>query len=156
MATPREVREAAMQLLFAHDLHGELRETDMAAYWELHNADAGLRKRAENLARDVSEKLAQIDGLIAGATQNYAFDRINVVDRNIMRIAVFELLHRRDVPPRVVMNEAIEIARKFATEESGRFVNGVVDRIAKSSLGPEALLRREGPGKHPAASKQNP
>jgi N utilization substance protein B len=151
MIKPREVREAAMQLLFAHDLNGELRDEDVAVYWSLHSAGEALRKRAEKLAHDVIKHLSELDELIAGAVQNYSFERINIVDKNILRIAVYELLHLPDVPPRVVMNEAIEIARRFATEESGRFVNGVVDRIAKTKLGPDALQRRDGPPKPKAA-----
>ena len=144
MAKPREVREAAMQLLFAHDLHGQMQGEDLPGYWELHNADVQLRERAEKLAGDVISHLGEIDELIAGALQNFAFERVNIVDRNIMRIAIYELLHRPDVPPRVVVNEAIEIALRFATEESGRFVNGVIDRIAKLKLGPDVFQRRSG------------
>ncbi|HEY2572825.1 MAG TPA: transcription antitermination factor NusB, partial [Verrucomicrobiaceae bacterium] len=73
-----------------------------------------------------------IDETITASVQNYSFDRLNSVDRNILRLGVYELLHKPDVPHAVVINEAIEIAGRFATEESARFVNGVLDRVAKT------------------------
>lgn len=132
MVKRRDIREAAMQLLFAHDLHGELREEDRTAFWSLHNARPELREAAEAMVRDIAAHLGEIDSTIAGSSDNYALDRINTVDRNILRLAVYELLHRHDVPIPAVINEAIEIARRFATEDSARFVNGLLDRIAKA------------------------
>lgn len=120
-----------MQLLFARDLHGELREEDIGVFWQLHSANQSTREQSEKLAAEVFAHLPEIDGTISGAVVNFSFDRINTVDRNVLRLAVYELLHKTDVPVAVVINEAIEIARRFATEDSARFVNGVLDRIAK-------------------------
>ena len=121
-----------MQLLFAHDLHGQLRDEDREAFWQLHSAMPKLRQQAEKMARDIMAHLPVIDETITAAVQNYSFDRLNSVDRNILRLGTYELLHKPDVPHAVVINEAIEIANRFATEESARFVNGVLDRIAKN------------------------
>ncbi len=131
MVKKREIREAAMQLLFARDLHGELRDADLEVFWTLHSAKQATRELSEKLAAEVFKHLPEIDGTISGAVENFSFDRINTVDRNILRLAVYELMHKADVPVPVVINEAIEIARRFATEDSARFVNGVLDRIAK-------------------------
>lgn len=135
MIKRREIREAAMQLLFACDLHGELRDGDRDAFWQLHSATPKLRERAETLVRGIMTNLPEIDETIAASVQNYSFDRLNSVDRNILRLGTYELLHKPDVPHAVVISEAIEIANRFATEESARFVNGVLDRIAKITRG---------------------
>jgi transcription antitermination protein NusB len=131
MIKRREIREAAMQLLFAHDLHGELRDEDREAFWGLHSARPQLRVQAEEMVRGIMAALPEIDELITASVQNYSFDRINSVDRNILRLGTYELLRKPDVPHAVVINEAIEIASRFATDESARFVNGVLDRIAR-------------------------
>ena len=120
-----------MQLLFAHDLHGELRDEDRDAFWQLHSAVPKLRQQAEAMTQGIMANLPEIDETITASVQNYSFDRLNSVDRNILRLGTYELLHKPDVPHAVVINEAIEIANRFATEESARFVNGVLDRIAK-------------------------
>ena len=122
-----------MQLLFAHDLHGGWSGEERAAFWELHSAAPQLRDEAETMAHDIVAHLPEIDETIAASVQNYSFDRLNSVDRNILRLGVYELLYRPDVPHAVVINEAIEIAGRFATEESARFVNGVLDRVAQSA-----------------------
>lgn len=133
MGRQREIREAAMQLLFAAELHGELRPEDTEAFWTLHSARAPIKAGAEELAKAILGHLPETDEAIAGALQNFSFDRLNNVDRNILRLAVYELLHKPEVPVRVVINEGIEIARRYATEESAKFVNGVLDRIAKTA-----------------------
>lgn len=132
MGRLREIREAAMQLLFASELHGELRPEDCEAFWTLHSAKPAIRNSAESLARDILAHLPETDEAITGALQNFSFERLNNVDRNILRLAVYELMHKPDVPVRVAINEAIEIARRFATEDSAKFVNGVLDRIART------------------------
>jgi N utilization substance protein B len=133
MGRQREIREAAMQLLFAAELHGELRPEDTAAFWTLHSAREPVKKGAEELAKAIMENLPQTDEAISGALQNFSFDRLNNVDRNVLRLSVYELFHKPDVPVRVVINEGIEIARRYATEDSAKFVNGVLDRIAKTA-----------------------
>lgn len=131
MGRQRDIREAAMQLLFASELHGELRPEDCEAFWSLHSAKPSIRSGAEELARSILSQLPAVDEAIVGALQNFSFERLNNVDRNILRLAVYELMHKPDVPVRVAINEAIEIARRFATEDSAKFVNGVLDRIAR-------------------------
>lgn len=121
-----------MQLLFAHDLQNELRDEDRDAFWQLHSAKPGLREQAERMTLEIMANLPEIDEMITASVQNYSFDRLNSVDRNILRLGTYELLHTPAVPPAVVINEAIEIAGRFATDESARFVNGVLDRIARS------------------------
>jgi transcription antitermination protein NusB len=127
----REGREAALQLLFFWDLnlHEPLTELDLDGFWKLRTAAPNVRVFAVALARGVIERQTEIDEKISRCTANYELRRISAVDRNVLRIAIYEMLHVPDVPPIVAINEAIDIAKKYGTEESGRFVNGVLDRV---------------------------
>ena len=86
---------------------------------------------AEELARGVIDHHKEIDPLIAKYAENWEIDRMGTVDRNAMRIAVFEMLYRDDIPPVVSINEAVELAKAYSSSESGKFVNGILDRIRK-------------------------
>ena len=121
-----------MQLLFAHDLNGEISDEERDAFWTLHSAKPTVRAHAEVTVKAIIAHLTEIDEAIASVVQNFRMERLIAVDRNILRCAVYELLHMPDVPPPVVMDEAIEISKKFGTEESGKFVNGILDKIAKA------------------------
>ena len=100
-------------------------------FWARHPVDEGLRAFASSLVRGVMREQRLIDKRIAESTERWDLDRLAVVDRNILRVAVYELLFEPAVPAKVAINEAIEIAKKFGTRESSRFVNGVLDRIHK-------------------------
>jgi N utilization substance protein B len=131
MGKRREGREAALQLLFHWDLNqrGPLVEKDLDQFWELRPATASIRQFAIGLVHGVINKQASIDERIKRHTANYEIRRISAVDRNILRMAIYEMFYALEVPPIVAINEAIEIAKRFGTVESGRFVNGVLDRI---------------------------
>jgi len=109
MGARREGREAAVQFLYQRDLNAGTNAETLEAFWELRPAN--------------------IDERIRQSASNYDLHRIAAVDRNILRIAIYEMLFCPDVPPVVSINEAIEIAKRFGSDESGRFVNGVLDRI---------------------------
>lgn len=132
MGTRRKARELALQFLYQLDLGGDRDPGPHAAeFWARHPADQEARDYADDLVRGTKAGQARIDALIARCAEHWELERMAVVDRNILRAAVYELLSRTDVPPQVAINEAIEIAKKFGTRESGRFVNGVLDRIAR-------------------------
>ena len=137
MGRRREGREAAVQYLVAHESQSTEPEKSITAgdeaFWDLHMAKKGARAFAEELIKGVLGHLAEIDPLIEKTVENYRMERLTGVDRNIIRLAVYELLHATDAPPPVVINEAIEIAKKFGTNDSASFVNGILDRIAKAS-----------------------
>lgn len=130
MGKRREGREAAVQYLFAHELHGEPSPEEREGFWGLHNARAGARDYAESLIRGTLSHQREIDDHLAAVLENFRIDRLANVDRNILRLAVFELMCVDDVPAPVIINEAIEIAKKFGATESGGFVNGILDRVA--------------------------
>ena len=131
MGRRREGREVALQLLFHWDLNVQqsLSVAELDLFWEFRPAAPGVRTFAINLLVGVTACQAAIDEKITKYTANYELRRISAVDRNILRMAIYEMLFADDVPPIVAINEAIDIAKKFGTEESGKFVNGVLDRV---------------------------
>jgi len=100
-------------------------------FWSLHPVDPDVRCFVETLVRGTKQHQPSIDDLISRATEHWSLGRMAIVDRNILRQGVFELLWAPDVPPSVAINEALEVAKKFSTHESSRFINGVLDRIHK-------------------------
>jgi len=126
----RAGREAAVQLLYLRDLNSELdNDQNVRNFWAIRNAPDAVKEFCEELARGTLQSLPEIDDLLAKHTHHYELDRLSAVDRNILRLAVYEMLHRLDIPPVVSINEAIEIAKSMGTEESGRFVNGILDHL---------------------------
>lgn len=137
MGNRRKARECALQLLY--DLEFDVtdgRETQQAfeSYWHCF-PDKGqvtdeVRGFAEALVLGVREHDDEIDGYIQSASTNWKLERMAIVDRNILRIATFELRHLPDIPPKVSLNEAIEIAKRYGSEDSGSFINGILDKIS--------------------------
>lgn len=126
----RQSREYALQILYQRDAGGEPLETIIATFWENQGvAQPDIRSFAEELVRGAERHRASIDERIMTASEHWDPVRMAAIDRTILRLAIFELLHRDDIPPKVSMNEYIEIAKKFSTEDSGSFVNGILDRI---------------------------
>ena len=139
MAKPgirREGREAALQFLFSHDLNDGLNPEDVS-FWELRPAGRAVKAFAVEMLQGVVAHLHDIDAAIAGAVENYSLQRIDAVDRNLLRLASYDILYREDIPVPVSINEAIEISKRFGTSESPRFINGVLDRIRRSLPSPQ-------------------
>jgi transcription antitermination protein NusB len=131
MGKRREGREAALQFLFSHDLNTRLDDRDAEAFWVLRRTSPSVRAFAEELIAGVGAQQEKLDLLIAPALDNFDIERVSAVERNILRIAVFEMLNLQEIPAAVTINEAIEIAKRFGGNESGRFINGVLDRIRR-------------------------
>ncbi|MGH9390887.1 MAG: transcription antitermination factor NusB [Vicinamibacteria bacterium] len=127
----RRAREIALQILFALEGSLDAGAEEMEGHFQNFKVAAPYRDFASRLIRGVLENRREIDALIEKACEHWKLSRLAAVDRNVMRIAVFELFHTSDVPMEVVLDEAIEIAKRFGSEESGIFVNGVLDRIQK-------------------------
>ena len=132
----RTGRAYALQLLYARDGDPATDVTGAAVSWA-DAFDLEVEEGAQIFARDLvaaaTEKSTEIDELIASASKNWRIDRMSRVDRNILRLGACELLAFRDVPTKVVINEAVELAKRFGTAESSAFVNGVLDRIATAA-----------------------
>ena len=131
MGKRRRAREAAVQYHFWRDLqHGEGPDK-IAEFWEFCPAPERVREFAQPLIEGMVVHLPDIDERIRRYCENYEFRRISPVDRNVLRLAIYEMLYRDDIPPVVSINEAIELAKAYGGADSGRFVNGILDRIRK-------------------------
>jgi len=166
MGKRREARERAVQFLFQHDLSPP-DELDRALdeFWQTQRAaaiaedkgpanwgepaelppptaaEAETRLFAEPLIRGTLQHREAIDEHIKKHVKNWDFNRIAAVDRNVMRLAIYEMLHREDIPPVVSINEAVDIAKKFSTNDSGKFVNGVLDKVKGDLMRPARIVK---------------
>jgi transcription antitermination protein NusB len=161
MGKRREARERAVQFLFQHDINPpEDLEAALNQFWDSQRAaaiaedkgvatwgqrielppptteEAAMRLFAEPLIRGTLEHRTEADELIKKHAQNWDLHRIAAVDRNILRLAIYEMLYREDIPPVVSINEAVDIAKKFSTQDSGKFVNGILDKIKGELMRP--------------------
>ena len=129
MGKRRKAREAAIQYHFWRDLQrGETPER-IEDFWEFCPATPRVREFAQPLIEGMVAHLDEVDERIRRYSENYEFNRISPVDRNVLRLAIFEMLFRDDIPPVVSIDEAIELAKTFGGADSGRFVNGILDRV---------------------------
>jgi N utilization substance protein B len=101
-------------------------------FWQNVSASGQVKEFAARIVEGVHQHREEIDQLIRKYSEHWRLERINRVDKNILRMGVFELLHCDDIPAKVALNEAIDIGKKFGTEESGAFINGILDRISKT------------------------
>jgi transcription antitermination protein NusB len=131
MGGRRHARERALQILFQWDIHGNT-EQWLDEYWVQHPAASDVREFADRLAQGAMAHAAELDAMIGRHATNWTVDRMPIVDRNILRAALYELLWMPEVPAKVTMNESIELAKQFADEEAGRFINGIMDSILSS------------------------
>lgn len=131
MGSRRRARELALQLLYQHEVTDVPPEHMQAHFEEWKNATDGIRAFADALLKGTLENLAEIDDELTRQTAHWRLERLAAVDRNILRLAMYELLFQTDTPHAVVIDEAIEIAKKYGAEESARFVNGVLDGFVK-------------------------
>jgi N utilization substance protein B len=123
-------RELAAQFLYQFDMSGGTLDEALASFWQTQSdPDPATSKFAEELIRGAVANRAAIDEKISKYTEHWELHRIAAVDRNILRLAIYEMLFRDDIPPVVSINEAVDIAKKFSTRESGAFVNGILDRL---------------------------
>ena len=129
MGNRRRSRELAMQALFQIELHADHSTEAVELFCTHFKVSKRLRPFLLHLIQGVTEHRNEIDSLIKQFSQNWKMSRMSRVDRNVMRIAVYELLYCHDIPPKVSINEAIDIGKKYGTEDSGAFVNGILDSI---------------------------
>jgi N utilization substance protein B len=130
MGTRREGRELAVQALYQLEVTNDEAGASLDTFWEHFNADEVSRGFARSLVGDVQTQRQRIDSLIADAAEHWRVGRLSKVDLSVLRVATCELVSADDIPTRVTIDEAIEIARRFGSENSAGFVNGVLDRIA--------------------------
>jgi transcription antitermination protein NusB len=129
MGLRRVARECALQMLYELDVGKHSKDEILRTYWQMNEHPPKVRDFAEQLFVGTVQRLKEIDKVIQQHTKNWRLGRMAVVDRNVLRLAVFEFLSGGKTPETVVINEALEIARKFSTHESAQFVNGILDSI---------------------------
>lgn len=146
MGIRRKARELALQALFCMDMSRDTSEEMLQRFCDHYDPPAKARPFFLELIRGVIGSRALIDQLIERFSRNWRLSRMSCVDRNIMRIAVYEMLFCGDIPAKVSINEAIDIGKKYGTEESGAFINGILDSVRIDS---EALSLQKIPDSHP-------
>ncbi len=127
MGVRRRGRELALQMLYQHELAGTGVGAMLTSFEELAQAPEPVREFAIALATGVIAKLPELDSRLVDQADNWRLERMAAVDRNILRLALYELLYATETPPAVVIDEAVEIAKRFGSERSSQFVNGVLD-----------------------------
>ena len=132
MGTRRQARELAMQALFYMDMQNDASEKMLEHFCGCFCASKKSRPFLIKLVNGVIGKKGQIDALVERFSQNWKISRMSCVDRNVMRIAVYEMLYCNDIPPKVSINEAVDIGKKFGTQDSGAFINGIMDSIKEA------------------------
>ena len=130
MGARTTAREAALQMLYAVEASGTPVDQAIKYFWWELPGDPEDREYADRVVLGVSSQLDELDRRIRAASENWRLERMTRVDRNVLRIGTWELLEQADIPRAVILDEAVELAKRFGTEESGAFVNGVLDRIA--------------------------
>ena len=131
MGARRKARELALQMLYQHDLSGNTPEAIVTTFEDLQKSKPNTREFATRIFRGTVDNLSKIDDMIAQQADNWRLSRMAVVDRNIIRMSIYEFLHEEDTPKLVIIDEAIEIAKKFGTQKSSQFINGILDGILK-------------------------
>jgi N utilization substance protein B len=144
MGSRHQARERALQILFQYDIHGRP-GLWLEVFWKENEATDEVKTFAERLVAGVLKKKNELDALIGKYATNWKISRMPIVDRNILRAGVYELLWMDDVPAKVTVNEAIELAKSFGDDEASKFVNGILDQVLNKEL-TLASKRREASG----------
>ncbi len=138
MGLRRTARECALQMLYQRDIGRQEKQEILDSFWRMNAYPDKVRAFAGHLFEGCLARLEEIDRLIQSRAENWRLSRMAAVDRNILRLAVYELISEDRTPSTVVINEALEIAKKFSTHESAQFVNGVLDSIRRDLTPEEA------------------
>jgi N utilization substance protein B len=139
MGKRRKGREYALQILFQMEFTNDEAGSILKNYWSSLNVPEEIKTYSEWLVQGICEHLAEVDQTIKQASKNWRLERMATVDRNVLRIAVFEMLYEENLAPPIIIDEAIEIARKFSGQQAAAFVNGILDGVYHK-------LQRPGPG----------
>jgi transcription antitermination protein NusB len=145
MGARRKARELALQMLFQYDMSGNLPDMILVTFEELQKSKPNTREFAIRIFRGTIDHMAELDEMIQNQAENWRIARMPAVDRNIIRMSVYEFLHEPATPKLVIIDEAIEIAKRYGTAKSPQFINGILDGILKRynlSRGEERVVRQ--------------
>ena len=129
MGSRRKSREVALQLLYQIEINPPDTREILDLFWQNFEPPEEIKAFAAQIVDGVCRYRDDIDGLIEGCSDHWKLERMTLIDRNILRLGVYELIYAEDVPVKVAINEAIELGKKYGSEESGAFINGVLDKI---------------------------
>jgi len=124
-----KARESALQILYQIDVTGDPVDAVLNQYWHTRNRNPEVVDFANEIVKGTTEHLSEIDAIISQHSENWEISKMPIIDRNILRFAIYEILYMDDIPPRVTIDEAIDLANNFGTPNSGKFINGVLDKI---------------------------
>lgn len=141
MGSRRRARGVALQVLYQLDMADGSVEDVLKAFWEGFNLPEDIRDYSGRLVRGVYQHLGEIDRWIESASENWLLERMSIIDRNVLRLATFELRYCEDVPFKVAIDEAVELGKRYGTAESGAFINGILDKVVTE------VSSRKGKGK---------
>ncbi len=128
-----KAREYALQVLYQMEIRKDGCEESLKSFWERETEkEKVVVEFTGQLVRGVAENMRELDAVITKYAANWQIDRMAVVDKNILRMAAFEILRLDDIPPKVSINEAVDMAKKYGDKDSGKFVNGILDKINKT------------------------
>ncbi|MBI5286940.1 MAG: transcription antitermination factor NusB [Deltaproteobacteria bacterium] len=133
MGFRRKAREVALQVLYQLDVADGKVDGALEAIWDSFDIPETVRDYSGKLVHGIYQHLGEIDRGIESASENWSLERMSIVDRNILRLGAFELAYCSDVPFKVVIDEAVELGKRYGSEESGNFINGILDKFAKTS-----------------------
>ena len=137
MGTRTKARECAFQMLYQWDVTREPMDRVAGLFWQVRTSTPETRAMAERLARGGQAEVERLDEAISAASTNWRFERIAAVDRNILRIGAYELMKEPQTPSKVIIDEAVEMAKRFGEADSPPFVNGVLDAVMRKVRGPQ-------------------
>lgn len=131
MGARRKARELALQMLFQHDVAGNEPDDIIETFEDIQRVRPNIREFAIRVFRGTLEKQTEIDKIVVEQAENWRLSRMPVVDRNLIRMAIYEMMYLDETPKLVILDEAIEIAKRFGTEKSSQFINGILDGVLK-------------------------
>jgi len=139
MGQRRKSREIALQMLYQMEMTGQPPHEVIDLYYEMASGDddkspnfaESVRPFAEQLLNGVYQHRDELDAMIVEASENWRIERMSIIDRNVLRIALYEMLYRIEIPPKVSINEAIDLGKTFGSPDSGSFINGILDRLLR-------------------------
>ena len=130
MGKRTQSREIALQVLYQIDMSEGKTDEDFNLFWDHFAPPGDLKEFSQKIVSGVCQLAEEIDVIIEHYSEHWLLKRMTIVDRNILRLAIFELMFCDDIPPKVVLNEAVELGKKFGSDKSGSFVNGILDKVA--------------------------
>ena len=131
MGARRKARELALQMLYQHDVSGNAPDMIISTFEDLQKSKENTKEFAIKVFTGTLKHMQEVDDMIQAQAENWRLSRMSVVDRNIIRMSVYEFMHEDDTPKLVIIDEAIEIAKRYGTQKSSQFINGILDGILK-------------------------